>query len=285
MIFSDNETIQDTVLRILLKKSFKANDLLRILEKEGITISRQALYDILRKLTAAEVLVKHQLVYSPNLAWVHKAAKYLTTVSEENEYKEVNYLYDMNDGDSLTFHFSDPVNMDRFWGHIFLALGDTHPQNVPLIIYFPHPWIYYARAKTEKEFFEELKKRYVTFYTIGNNTPLDRNLKKEQESDVLQFNFDTTKHIFDRYICIQGDYIQEVVPSKNFSEEINTIFSLHTTKETITPALQKLLNGTVHKSKLIVRKNRARANELRKRFAREFILPKGYSVEVSKTNA
>lgn len=277
MIFSEHEELSDLVIKKLLTGTYKASVLHSELVSSGHTLSRQATYDILRSLCASEVVVKHGVNFSINLLWINRLISNVSPVSSGKQ-TEARYLYDMKDGESVTFHFSSMEQMDKFWWNIFITLQKIQEPSIPLVIYFPHQIIYFAREKTEKEFFRDIQKHHLTLYSVGGNTELDKIFKQEVRSEKLFVNTGVLlKSKKDNYLNIQGEFVVEALPHLEFSKKVATIFKTANNKQEAVVLLQEL-SKKKYPIKLMIRKNKKQANLLRKQLAKDFFVPKEYSL-------
>jgi hypothetical protein len=283
MIYSVEQTPTDIVIQALVGQSLKATEILDQLEQQQIKLSRQGLYDILRKLVSAEVVVKNGLKYSLNLMWTERIMSEFQRTSDPDAH-HLQYLYQIPDKSSVTFTFNNPANADRFWNHVFVTLEKLHPPMVPLTTYFPHQWLYLSREQTEKYYFEIINKdtNHPVYYLIGGNTALDKKFKHDVSGKNIKVNLDQKMRLYhraDRHLTIQGNFIEELIVEKKFTNKVNKVYLNNTETNSAQEQLLEILKEP-YKTKLKVTHNRNLANKLRKQLTKDFYVPKSHQLEI-----
>lgn len=246
---------------------------------DGHTLSRQALHDILRKLLRSDVVVKRGTRYSINIAWALRLHQALATPLVGKTQGDVSMILDMNEGDKFTFEFGNPANADKYWWNVFKAIDSVHPQRVPLIIYYPHPWFYFADNTSEKQFIENISSIHNVYYGIGGDTAGDKQFKSEITTDKVKVNLGVSlERKSDFHINVQGDFITEMITDKKYIESVDKLFSKDDLND-LKSSMSNLAN-TPHRTKLRVQKNSSLANKLRTSITKDFYVPKSQIIKI-----
>jgi hypothetical protein len=268
------QTIEEVVLRALGEKALTGEALLGICQpiKKGFT--KQALYQLLRKLIDREIVIKHGKQFSLSRIWILKMNDFFSLA--QNQYgigeRGGNNFLALSDGDKVAYSFKSPVEADRFWGHAFNILGGLLAGKEPLYIYNPHEWFFFARKESEEFLFKELQTRNQKVWLLcGGKTLLDKYTAKYFDGSVLQYYMASDK-IFEArnyYLNIFGEYIIEARIDENIAEKIDQFYEAHTTvtKETV-GLLTKLLEQG--KTTITISRNKKKSEKLKKIFAPYF---------------
>jgi hypothetical protein len=134
--------------------------LLKQIQAERAGTTKQALYQILRKLKVDEVVIMRSKQVSLSHIWINKMADYFISAQRAytaHETPSEDFL-GLADGEKISYTFKSPAHTDMFWGHAFGILAEV-TGGEPLYIYNPHEWFILAREESEKNLFNELKEK------------------------------------------------------------------------------------------------------------------------------
>lgn len=273
MILIDKNDLTDLVIEALADDGLSGPAVVEVVRKQRPTVTRQAVYVVLRKLLQREAVYKVGKIYALNRIWLKKLHAFASERLSPLDKTDVVHTDDLKDGDTITYRFKNPYLMDIYWDHIFDAVMETHDPSVPVILYHPHEWFIHARPETERMFLGGFAKRGETvFFSIGGNTPLDRAFKREWQSDMLQIDCGKTYGFKPGYhLNIMDDLIFEVFVDKGFADDIDEIF-----RENAPNATERLKEVTqkTYRTKLVFSRDKKKADMLRKRLSKEFFMPK-----------
>jgi len=278
MIFAEKTRIEEYVIETLDKGAIEGPALLKQIELVKPGVTKQALYKSLRKLLKNEVVNKTGKVYSLNRTWLQKLREFSGRhISETKAIDNMNIL-DFEDGDSVVYNFKNPFVLDIIWGHLYDILYEANPRDQVMLNHHPHEWLMLSRPETEQYWLNRFRKDgKVMLFTIGGNTLLDKDFKKNWQSDNIKINIGESYGLKpNQYLSIVGDYIFEIKTDENFEKEVDTFFNKN---KTVDEAAQRQINAISkkkYKSKLKLTKSKKKADAWRKKFKKDFYIPKPY---------
>ena len=179
----------------------------------------------------------------------------------------------ISNGDSISYNFNNPFNLDRLWGDLTILLFEKHDKNQPIFFYNPHNWFFIVRDKAEHEIFSSIQKdNGKVFLTSGGDTKLDREiLEKEFKDYQHKYAIDSELGFENNYnLNIYGDFFIEVLFDKQTSNKIDDFYNRY---DHITPENVLELKDIVSKkgeNRLTIYRNKKKAEELREKLMRNF---------------
>ncbi len=186
------------------------------------------------------------------------------------EHKDV---LSLENGDSISYTFSNPFHMDRLWGDLTVLLSRQHDKAQPVIFYNPHNWFFVVRSKTEHGVFSDIEQNGGTvLLTCGSDTKLDKNiLEKEFKDYQHKYTIRTDLDFENNYnLNIYGDFVIEVLFDKETADKIDDFYKKYDeiTKEN-TLELKEIVsqNG---ENKLTIYKDEKKAKSLRDTLIKNF---------------
>jgi hypothetical protein len=272
------KTIGDHILSLLQKGSLGTGKLLKKVQEMRPGTTKQALYQILRKLKTDEVVVMRSKQVSLSHIWINKMAEYFKDAQRAytaHETPSEDFL-GLADGEKISYTFKSPAHTDMFWGHAFGILAEV-TKNDPLYIYNPHEWFILAREESEKILFNELREKKKQIYMlIGHNDALDVSSKKEFENEFTQY-YASEKKLFPKenyYVNMFGEYVIEAWIDENVALQIDLFY-----KETnvFDENAEKKIKSIVEqkgKNKLSISRNKRKAEKLKNLFKKYFHIKK-----------
>jgi len=260
MLFTSKENLEDTIIRRLVEKERTARELLGFVD--GYTI--QALYVVLRKLIAAEVILKRGTRYFLSEEWRSKVITQL-------EYQAAGGL---SEGESVTYNLSSLVHHDVQWKNVVLPLHMEHPHD-PIFFYSYHYiWVLLSEGRRQSEiaYFSSLKDRKNhTFSLTGGESKRDVEVKRLLQNEYVQWAVGVEYFSKTDYLTVFSDYIITTRLTNQLADEIERCYEQSATLETLEEELQKV-GVAKQKIKLSVERNKAKAKKLRKRLSKEFFV-------------
>jgi hypothetical protein len=273
MDFKHPTTIEEAVLGTLAGNAATGVQLLESARSIKKTLTKQALYVVLRHLLAQEVIVKHGTQYSLSNIWLGKMAEFFARAHERYGVRRegVDFL-NLQEGDKISYAFKSPHEADRFWGHAFDVLSDTTKDAI--YIYNPHEWFILARQESELHLFNKLKdrKRHL-WLTVGNKDPLDVYAKHFFDGTYLQYHM-LDNPLFEKrnyYLNIFGDFIIEAFIDPETAQKVGAFYArVEAFDDTVIPNLQALVSQG--RTKLTISRNTKKAAKLKKTLGQYFFV-------------
>lgn len=215
MLFSDNESIEDRVVKILTQGSYSASEMYTLLSKVHPHPTLQALYKALRILFKNSVIVKNGKKITLSKEWTKKIIKSLKLATP---------VPPIDQNESVSYTFSSLSHLDSYWKHIMNALQEEL-YGYPVFMYNPFGiWIHLSdRYKSEVEYLNDFtKNKQYGYWILGNENHFDNALKKKFQSEYLQI---ATKQDTNRsYLTVIGPYTISVNFNRALDQKISKIF-------------------------------------------------------------
>lgn len=243
--------------------------------------SIQSVYAVLRKLREQSVVLLHKRTLTLNVVWIEEQSELLRKAQAtylENSDSGSFSIGTLEEGDRVTYQFKNPVLLDEMWGHAFILLLERTHKDVPVMIYNPHSWFPIVRHASEKTIFQSLfDNGFRAYFSFNGKGELDREICKKFIEPIghsfsagVELGFRKGK-----YVNVLGDYVIEVELDDTVAEEIDKYFTKY---QTLEEAVVKELQEIVSKkglNKLILTRNTKKAQRLRSRLAKDFLIPVG----------
>jgi len=266
MIFTDNESLEDNVVRLLTEGGKTASELFTIIKSEGKDISIQALYKALRILIKTSVIVKSGKQVLISREW---AKRFIDPLKEHSS------LPPLAEGESVSYQYNSLSNLDAYWKHLIKSLQDKYSE-YPIYIYNPYGiWLHISeRLQSETTYLKEFaQKKQYGFLVIGNNSIFDQKLKKSFQNDFLQVDtWDKTSFKENNYFTVVGDYIITTKLGDKLTKHISTFYDTLSSQANADDMLNKILQIS-DKARIKLEHNSKKAEVLRKKLFKNFYLP------------
>lgn len=272
------KTVEDHILVQLQKGTLGTTDLLARIQSVRKGTTKQALYQILRKLKKDEVVILRSKMVSLSHIWINKMTEYFTSAQKyysTSEHSNEDFMK-LIDGEKISYTFKNPNASDIFWGHAFGILSEN-TKNEPIYIYDPHEWFMLVRNESEKHLFEEVvKSRKQLFVFIDNKDPFDVQLKSEFDGKMVQYHAQKIR-LFKKenyYVNIFGDFILEAWIDEKVSKDIDNFYK---TYSSLTEESKNVLNKIVQqegRNKISISRNKRKSATLKKKLSKYFYIIK-----------
>jgi len=279
MIFGEKTRVEEHLIELLDKGALDGPTIISHLKSSySPTVTKQAIYQALRKLTKEEVVNKSGSTYSLNRVWLKKiktfAERHIDTVTNTN----FRNILGFEDGDSVTYKFKNPFLLDITWGHLYDIVFEANDKHWVMLNHHPHEWLILSRTETEKFWLNQIEEqRKMMLFTINGNTELDKEFKKEWSSNYIKINTGESYGLKpNQYLSVVGDYVFEITTDMQFEEKVHEFFMQN---EIIDQAAQEEIRDISQQkyaSKIKVQKSRKKANGWRKKYKMDFYIPKPY---------
>lgn len=272
-IFDDS--IEACIINEIKDGGKTAMQIVAILISKNKKVTKQAIYQVLRKLKKEEVVVVFRKRVTLSQLWLDKMITFFESASSITNKKVREPFLNLTEGDSITYSFKTPYLTDQFWGHAFLLLVATTSANDPVYIYNPHQWFMITRYESELALIKQIESyKKIGIFLIGNQDPIDLYIKKYFSNRNVQYYNKQISLPYNYYMNIFEDYILEVWLDKKLTKEIDDWYKNN--KEINTKNTEEL-TVIVHKSgrnKMRISRNKKRAFRLKKLFAKDFYISK-----------
>lgn len=266
MIFASKESIEDAIIRLLSSGKKSTLELSGLLEQEGHKVSFQGVYKALKYLLADTIVVKSGKDIEISREWINKIS---------NQLSGSFIIPPLSPGESVSYSYLSLAHLDAYWKHINKAIELKYP-DFPIFIYNPYGiWLHLnGRFESEENYLHEFRKnRRHGFLVIGNDTALDRNLKKQYQNDFLQIDLWENSSLPETdYFTVNGDYIITTKLNKKLAPRITYLYQSLLDISKARPELEKVLN-VAGKSKLKLEYNPEKSKLLRNKLFKNFYLP------------
>lgn len=280
MLYTERKNIDDLIVEILSKRpNITGPLLLSEIQQSRESTTKQAMYYALGYLLNAEVVVKVGTGYSIGNIWKLKIQNNLIKDSSD-----LQSVLGLNDGESISLKFPSLMTADFYWAHLFTELTDWIPENVPIFIWNPHEWYVIGREEVEREVLKNFTvKNKKAYFSISGKTALDKDFRKVYTSDNLSINTGVPE-IFPNhvYLNVFNDVLIEVFLSKELVREVDRFYETHQVAlGQLTPEDKNEFIKIISKKypvRIKVSKNKKKTDEIRKKLAKDFIIPKGFVV-------
>jgi len=278
-IFLDRD-IKSIVINILFRGSRKSIFLIDEIKKKRKGTTKQAVYHALRDLLKEEVITKHKKEVALNQIWIKKLHDFVKEADKNYSFrytrKESPAEYELlNEGDRISYAFCNFARYDVFWAHTFSLIAKRLDNCSPLYLYNPHEFFILVREKSEKYLMDWMKKNNRPVYlTIGNDTFLDKKFSRNYSSDIFQVAIDP-KFNFSKnyYLGVIGDYVFETIFDNVLVDRVERVYSKYDDEAKAAKKLENII-AKKYKMKLIIQNNPKKAAKLKRKFSKNFFVPK-----------
>lgn len=266
MLLGTRKTLYDHILEALLEKPMLAAEIETLLRSKKIKVTVQGIYKALRELIAEDIITKKEKTYIVSSVWRKKLED---LVSQRIPFQ-------LSTGEESTYRFKKLNHLDAFWKH---TIADLEHEILPFPIFHftPHQFWFYVpgRQESEQEYYKELRERRINVYTIiGDTKPLDKISQKFLRSEYHELHLDNGTGINRRdHMTIMGPYIITTRISGKLAQQVDWVYQ-ETESETVLK--EKLVDLFKDPGSIIlnIEHNQPKAKKLRKRLARDFVVPR-----------
>jgi hypothetical protein len=275
------KSLEYSIILKLQKQSWVIVELIDELRKTRTKLTKQAVYQALRRLRKSEIVITASKKASLSSVWIDRMYDFFSVAKNIYEgapavpgvYQE-NFV-SLEDGDQITYIFKNPQNTDIFWGHASNILRGLMPSGEPLFIYTPHEWSMLAREQTEKDLMRNGTEDGHPWYVyIPYKDPLDEFTKPMFTTPNLAHT--EAKHYFKEnfYINTHGDYLIEVTLDPKTQKSIDDFYKTYSVWDAAAKArLNFIVSHMKGKNKLTISRNAKKASKYKQLFKKYFPMP------------
>lgn len=265
---------QEKVILILRNGPMKATAILKHIQANPATsITKQGFYLALRKLKEEEVVVVYRGTVALNTRWIQNVQDLVSDMATSYLQSEASSPLTLGENEYASYSFSTIPNLDAFWGHIQSILIAHTAQNEAIYVYDPHYWFYLARKETETQLLKKIVASERQFLmTVGGTTGLDLYIKKDFNSDYLQYY---SKPLFKQknyYVTVVGDYLIEVFLDKDLAEKVDEVYANAKVLDKDVMSKFAQILSTEARSKIKISHNHKRATQMKNILKKSFFV-------------
>lgn len=276
-----HDSIEYSIIEKLQKESLSPVFLIGELRKKKPSLTKQAVYQAIRKLRQLEIVIVSTQRVSLSSVWIDKMHEFF--IQAKNAYQgtadtERNYREDflsMEDGDKITYVFKTHQHVEAFWNHTSNALRRIMPADEPLYIYAPHEWAMLVRQETERRLMKlGQEEGHPWYFYVPYKDPLDEYIRQFFNKPSLLYN--NEKHYFKEniYINTHGDYIIEVATDPKTQKSIDDFYKTYSVWDGAAKArLNFIVSHMKGKNKLTISRNAKKASKYKQLFKKYFPMP------------
>tara|TARA_B100001989_G_scaffold251520_1_gene230901 strand:- start:859 stop:1683 length:825 start_codon:yes stop_codon:yes gene_type:complete len=265
MFNSKHQSTEDKLISLLLNGEHTVAELFKQLNQNGHKISLQAVYDAIRQLVSAGVVIKQSKLCSLDAEWRIKTANILSSTPSLPEPLE---------GEAQTFNFNSFNSLDTYWKHINALLTRAVP-DYPVFYFVSHEfWVYQEeRKESQLDFIKQQTSKRSTYILIGGTTQYDKIYKERfrQYRQIELSEFTPLKR--HEHLTVCGDFVIFTKITKTTSELIDKIYQESVNETELTSSLQKIFTSK-QKTSLVIKRDASLAIKLRKQISKNMYLPK-----------
>lgn len=272
MLLSTNPDIKETIISLLAKGSIDSTELQKEISIQK-KVTKQGFYKALRELVAEEVVVKNKQLVALNNFWVNKMQAF--TASIDRQYQSEDSFLNLEEGESLIYHFKSLASLDVLWMHYFYIIAKKEATE-PFLFYNSHEFWSLFRHTEEAAMYEWVSKSGRKSYgVIGGNTELDRSTTAYVKDYGFEMAYEENMSMAKNYFTsVIGDYILDTILDMNTANAIDKLYQKHTAwNETVAKELGEILSR-LKRSKVVIYRNKKKAEMLRKKLMKYFVFYK-----------
>ncbi len=272
MFLTAKPDIKESIISLLAKGAVDSTDLQNQVSTQR-NVTKQGFYKALRELIAEEVVVKNKQLVALNNFWVNKIEKFVSSI--DSEYQKSDSFLNLEEGESLVYHFKTLESLDVLWMHYFYIIAKKESDK-PILFYNPHEFWSLFRFEKENAMYQWIgDNKRKGYEVIGANTPLDRITTKYIEQYGIENAYEE-KGTFPKnyFTSVIGDYILDTILDMNTANAIDALYKRHTIwNDDVAKELDDILTR-IKRSKVVIYHNKKKAEQIRKKLMKYFVFYK-----------
>ncbi len=236
-------------------------------KKENFALS--SVYQELRKLQSAGVVIRIKGLYALHMSWLIRLQSFLSESIDRNMRGDSLAALIPQAGSSFKWNFPCLSNVLYFWTQILLyLLKQGQPQ--AFFENVDHVWFQFAEDTAEKNFLDSLRIMKIPYYlTVQSDTSLDRSyqsLLKGIKGEIIFGRSPFVNQSKFAYCSLIGDFIINVILDAKITRSLNDLYS--NSKNTVNLLATQILEVMNQRGKisLTLRHHPEEAKKIRKKF-------------------
>ena len=272
------KSIEDYIFNELQRGPVLTLDLVSTLTRSK-NVTKQGVYKVLRMLQNENIVTSVKGVTSLHSQWLGSLAEFLQETQLNYKHAFEKNFFDIDEGDSIVYTFSNLKSADKFWAHIFNFYIDTLPQHESIYTYEAHNWFTFSsQLHSERMIAEKTHKQNIPYLaTVGYNYPLDKIAKNNYPIPSTMQYFNLEKPIFDKLgyiLSIFGEILVEVTYDDTTAEKIHNVFlKSKNLSDSVYEEIESIISGK-SKIRFKISKNRRKTNLIKRKLQKHFWVKK-----------
>lgn len=263
MLYSKHETLEDTLVQLLLKGPYSIKELHQTVSKHE-SVSLRAIYKATDALIDAGVAFKVGKKLWINQEWIRELRERLSP--------SVPLL---SPGERIVYTFTSIEHLNIFWKTVAFQLEES--SNGRPFFYNPHNfWAYIPELKdSEDEYYIQfLEEKKHAYFVVGGTSEADREFKRDYQNGYFQIDARIVPSLGRRdHITVLGDFVITARLSQSLSKRIDELYDSDQPLEKIQSGILAAYRSDV-KVRLVFEHNADKAAKLRKLLSQNFVLNK-----------
>ncbi len=277
MLISNKQSVEDILIEKLARNPYiDGVSLVSQVQQTRSNTTKQAVYTALKDLKENEIVAKVKDKYFLTRIWLSKMNQLFRSKGQ----LERDAIFDLKEGESISYHFPSVFTCDTYWAHVFNLLIEWIPKERPVFVWNPHQWFAIGRIDVEKNIFKEyLVQNKKAYYLIQGKTELDKEFSKTWKNDNVSIAIgDKTSFAHNYYLNVFDDFIIEVFIDMKLANKIEGFYAAHSkaTEEDIVKFENLIKQKLPVRMKISRKKDKAKL--LRKKLSKTFFIPKDLNI-------
>lgn len=174
-----NNFVANTILSVLEQGPVSKKDLISTVKKYN-SVTSQAVYKELKKLTLDGMILSHGGYLSLNLMYVSKEyARWSSVLNTYEGGKDLkSHFLDLKDGEYINLKFKTLNDLDAYWVHVSLILDNVSKPKISSYSIIPHDWFMYGRKETDTFWTKSQKEKMRII--VNSKLSLDREVTSKR---------------------------------------------------------------------------------------------------------
>ncbi len=273
MLLIAKPKINELIVSLLSRGPVDSLELLQQAQSQ-LKLSKQGFYKALRELLVDEVVTKHKQTVLLNTIWINKLDSFVGDVQKHYLAKAQEQFLSLSEGDSMTFKFKSILDLDIMWMHYFYMLAKQ--VDSPILFYSYHEFWSLFRSDLQTQMYEWIQaNNKKTYYIIGNKNPMDIETTKPHKQYGIEIAYeDKPSFSPNTGITVIGDYIFNTIIDNTTTHAIDTLYTKYQTWEPAVEIELKEIIDRMRRSKVVIERNKKKAEQLRKKLMKYFVFYK-----------
>ena len=259
----NKKTTEDRIIEFLASGGNTSSDIHQHLNNHK-KITKQSLYEQLRKLISEEILIKVKDKYFLSIDWIESLRGLLKSFDAPI----------LSEGESIIYSFKGLHHLNSYWKHLFYYYSSLH-KNVPVCAYDKYPfWEHLVDQDENNQKYARLfkNKKQKVYFLIGRENKNTLEFKKRNSDSLYKINCRNVYSFNDRnYYVIFGDTILTSIIPKSFTDKLRDLYENEDSVSDIHVKIQDHISQ-VSKSSLKIERNKAKADKLKKTILKDFVI-------------
>lgn len=227
-------------------------------------ITKQSVYEQLRKLIAEGVLFKTKGEYFLDSDWLESLREMVNSIQAPR----------LDEGESTTYSFKSLQQLNTYWKYLFIFFSSENP-DMPICAYDTYPfWEHLVPEKENEVKYDRLfrARKHKVFFLIGDGGKHSLDFKKRNTDEFYRVNcIDEKRPGVRNFYVIFGNIIVTSIVPKEFAAALGRLYSSSISAQELKDGVLAEI-AHVTKATLRIERNKQKAAKLRALILRDFAL-------------